>query len=79
VARVIKPELVSCSEAQVEVELAGVFTRGMTVTDFRMRDGSGPNALVGTNLDADGFWDLFLDAIERLARPRLDATRSSSP
>ena len=66
VARVIKPELVTCSEARVEVELAGRLTRGMTVTDFRMRDGSSPNALVGTRLDSEGFWNLFVDAIARL-------------
>ena len=66
VARVARPELVTCSEARVEVELAGAWTRGMTVTDFRMRAGVTPNAMVGTGIDDAAFWDLFVAAIERL-------------
>jgi purine nucleosidase len=63
VARVTRPELVPCRDAHVEVELAGKFTTGMTVVDFRLRDGAQPNALVGTGLDIDGFWDLFVEAL----------------
>ena len=59
VARVARPELVPCREAHVEVEVAGALTTGMTVTDFKRH----PNALVGTGLDVDGFWDLFLEAL----------------
>jgi purine nucleosidase len=64
VARVARPELVSCSDARVEVELAGRLTTGMTVTDFRPRNGPF-NAKVGTSLEVDGFWDLFIDALAR--------------
>jgi purine nucleosidase len=56
---------VSCSDARVEVELAGRLTTGMTVTDFRPRDGRF-NTKVGTSLDVDGFWDLFIDALARV-------------
>jgi len=66
VARVARPELVSCREARVEVELAGEFTRGMTVTDFRMRAAVTPNAMVGTSIDDAAFWDLFVAAIGRI-------------
>lgn len=65
VARVARPELVTCSDASVEVELAGRLTTGMTVTDFGPR--SGPfNAKVGTSLDVEGFWTLFIDALARI-------------
>lgn len=66
VACVARPDLVSLSEARVEVELAGTFTRGMTVTDFRMRGGAKPNAMVGTSIDEKAFWDMFVAAIERI-------------
>jgi purine nucleosidase len=66
VACVARPDLVSCSEARVEIELAGALTRGMTVTDFRMRDGVKPNAMVGTSIDEGAFWDMFVAAIERI-------------
>lgn len=65
IARVARPELVACIDANVEVELAGRLTTGMTVTDFRPRDGRF-NAKVGTTLDVDGFWDLFIDALARV-------------
>jgi purine nucleosidase len=66
VACVARPDLVSCSEARVEIELAAALTRGMTVTDFRMRDGVKANAMVGTSIDAGAFWDMFVAAIERI-------------
>jgi purine nucleosidase len=66
VARVARPELVTCQEARVEVELAGRLTAGMTVTDFRSREGVRFNATVGTGLEVAGFWDLFIDALRRV-------------
>jgi len=67
VARVVKPDLMSCRDAHVVVEVDGTFTRGMTVTDFLMRDGVAPNASVATDIDATGFWELFTAAIGRIA------------
>src|SRR5207253_8739038 len=67
VARVVKPDLMSCRDAHVVVEVDGTFTRGMTVTDFLMRDGAAPNASVATDIDATGFWELFTAAIGRIA------------
>jgi purine nucleosidase len=66
VARVAIPGLISCAPALVEVETTGRLTSGMTVTDF-----SAPparhNAMVGTGIDVDGFWDLVLTAYQRVA------------
>ena len=70
VARVARPDLVPCREAHVEVELAGGHTTGMTVVDFRLRHGAQANALVGTNLDIAGFWDLFIDSLRGAEVPR---------
>ena len=66
IARVARPELVPCREAHVEVELAGRFTTGMTVVDFRLRNRNQANACVGTGLDLAGFWDLFITALSRI-------------
>ncbi len=66
VARVTSPGLISCAPALVEVETTGRLTSGMTVTDF-----SAPparhNAMVGTGIQVDGFWDLVLAAYQRVA------------
>ena len=66
VALVAAPGLFTCRPARVEVETAGRWTAGMTVTDFdapaRTR-----NARVAVAIDVDGFWDLVMDAYGRVA------------
>jgi purine nucleosidase len=70
VARVIDPELVHCEAAHVAVELHGTHTRGATVCDrFGVR-GRTPNARVAMELDAAGFWDLVVGAVDRLGSAR---------
>jgi purine nucleosidase len=70
VARVIDPALVRCEEAHVAVELHGKHTRGATVCDrFGVR-GRTPNASVAVELDAAGFWDLIVAAVDRLGSAR---------
>ena len=70
VARVIAPELVRCEEAHVAVELHGTHTRGATVCDrFGVR-GRTPNARVAMELNAVGFWDLVVGAVDRLGSAR---------
>jgi purine nucleosidase len=54
VAYVARPDLFTSTPARVDVELAGRFTRGMTVVDFHS---DRPNALVPTALNVPGFWD----------------------
>jgi purine nucleosidase len=49
----------------VQVETAGKFTSGMTVTE--LRDVSRPNAQVATGIDADRFWEVVLDAYGSVA------------
>ncbi|SDK17921.1 nucleoside hydrolase [Nonomuraea jiangxiensis] len=66
VAYVLDPSLFTCVPAVVKVETAGLYTRGMTVTDFDLRDRRA-NALVATALDVRGFWRLVLGAYEGLA------------
>jgi purine nucleosidase len=66
VALVTAPALFGCEPARVEVELQGRWTSGMTVTDFDAA-AAGHNALVALSLDAPGFWDLVLGALQRAA------------
>lgn len=54
VAYVARPDLFTSKPARVEVELAGEFTRGMTVVDF---SSDRPNAVVPMRLDVPGFWE----------------------
>jgi purine nucleosidase len=70
VARVIDPGLVRCEEAHVAVELHGTHTRGATVCDRFGVSGRTPNASVAVELDAAGFWDLVVSAVDRLGAPR---------
>ncbi len=60
-ALVAEPALFGCDPARVDVEVAGRWTTGMTVTDFA----AGPaarNALVAMTVDVPAFWDLVLGA-----------------
>jgi purine nucleosidase len=66
VAAVAAPRLISCVPARVEVETAGKWTAGMTVTDFSAAPAD-CNARVAVGIDADGFWDLVLSAYGRVA------------
>lgn len=76
VARIIDPSVFTTKPAGVTVELAGSHTYGMTVTDFGAAGGlpvegvtyTGPNPTdVAIDLDRAKFWDLVIDAIERLS------------
>jgi inosine-uridine nucleoside N-ribohydrolase len=66
VARVTRPDLITCVPALVQVETAGRLTSGMTVTDFGA-PAAQHNAMVGTGVDVDGFWDLVMSAYQRVA------------
>ena len=82
VAYVIDPSVVETVAVPVSVELAGALTRGRTVADLRAFgaatasgapfggvDGSAASACntsVATRLDVDRFWDLVVDAVQRL-------------
>jgi len=66
VAAVLDPEVMTCRDAFVTVELTGTWTTGMTVTDFDDRYGRPVNTRVATTLDRDRLWDMTVAAIERL-------------
>jgi len=66
VAHVAEPGLLSLTPAQVQVETAGWFTSGMTVTDFAA-PAQRWNALVATGIDVPRFWDSVLDSYTRAA------------
>lgn len=68
VAALVQPDLIGWRESFVAVELQGAWTRGATVVDLSDRLGQQPNCSVALTLDAARYWDLLLDAIDRLAR-----------
>lgn len=73
VARVIDPQVMQCVDAFVAIETRGEFSAGMTVTDFSGRLGQ-KNVQVATRLDVDKFWNLMVDAIERIGAPGVRAS-----
>jgi purine nucleosidase len=64
-ALVAEPGLFGCYPARVDVETAGRWTTGMTVTNF-----GGPaearNSLVAMTVDEPAFWDLVLSACAKI-------------
>ena len=68
VAWVAQPELFGMVPARVQVELAGQFTAGMTVTDFAVPgEVDSGNSLVAIRIDVDRFWEVTLEAYARVA------------
>ncbi|HEX6440797.1 MAG TPA: nucleoside hydrolase [Stellaceae bacterium] len=66
VAWLIAPQLFQGSEARVTVETQSALTMGMTLVDFRRRNGRPANARVLESVDADGFFGLLAERIARL-------------
>ena len=66
IADLIKPELFSGRCVNVEIELDGTFTRGMTVADWWRVSGREANAMFMGDVDADGFFALLHERIARL-------------
>jgi purine nucleosidase len=67
----LDPPLVQTRTATVDVELAGVLTRGMTIADWSGRWGRPPNAHVGVDLEGGGpgsFFDRFIERVGAYAR-----------
>lgn len=65
IAHLIRPELFRGKRCRVDIETEGRFCRGRSVVDWWNRSGRPANALVLTEADAPGFFDLL---VERLAR-----------
>lgn len=66
VARVIRPELVECVDALVQIETRGRWTSGMTIVDFKPDPPRAFNSRVALKLDREGFWDVVIDALDRV-------------
>jgi len=69
VARVIDPAVMTTRRAPVTVELSGMHTRGMTVADRRAPAPPECRTQVAVDLDHARFWDLVIDALERIGEP----------
>jgi pyrimidine-specific ribonucleoside hydrolase len=65
VAWLAEPGLVRSSEMRIDVETAGVHTRGRTVADREGLTGRPANAVVGLEIDRERLIDLVVDAVGR--------------
>ncbi len=66
IAYLLKPELFSGRDCNVEIETGSELTVGMTVVDWWRVTGRPANAKVMRNVDADGFFELMTDSVARL-------------
>jgi len=66
IAYLLKPELFSGRDCNVEIETASELTVGMSVVDWWRVTGRKPNAKVLRDVDADGFFALLTERLARL-------------
>ncbi|MEM9585262.1 MAG: nucleoside hydrolase [Pseudomonadota bacterium] len=66
IAYLLKPELFSGREINVEIETSSELTLGMTVADWWGVTDRAPNALFIGDVDADGFFDLLTERLAKL-------------
>ncbi|MDW4548268.1 nucleoside hydrolase [Defluviimonas sp. D31] len=66
IAYLIEPDLFSGRHVNVEIELEGRFTAGMTVADWWRVSGREANAMFIGDVDAEGFFALLTERIGRL-------------
>lgn len=66
VAYVIDPSVMTTRRVPVDIELRGDLTLGMTVADFRAPAPRDCTTSVAVELDHGKFWDLVVDALERI-------------
>ncbi|MET4639113.1 nucleoside hydrolase [Mycetocola sp. 2940] len=69
VAYVIDPSIFTVRRAPISVELVGTLTAGMTVADFRSPAPDDCTTQVAVGIDSARFWDLVVDAVERIGEP----------
>jgi purine nucleosidase len=68
-ARVIDPTVVKAVRAHIDVETQGRITTGMTVVDLRAPAPESCVTYAANELDFERFWDLVIDALERIGDP----------
>jgi purine nucleosidase len=61
----LAPELFTFQDAPVDIELAGQYTRGMTVCDLRNRAGRASNAIIAMSADGDAVMTLLLKQLKK--------------
>jgi len=66
IAWLLKPELFSGRECNVEIETTSDLTRGATVVDWWGVTDRAKNALVLRDVDADGFFELLTNRLQNL-------------
>ncbi|WP_399934573.1 nucleoside hydrolase [Streptomyces kanamyceticus] len=71
VAYVIDPDVMTVRKAPVDIELTGTLTLGMTVTDLRAPAPEDCHTQVAVDLDHQRFWDLVVDALQRIGDVRI--------
>lgn len=71
VAYVIDPSVMTTKKVPVDIELGGNLTLGMTVADFRAPAPADCTTSVAVELDHQKFWDLIVDALERIGEVQL--------
>ena len=71
VAYVIDRSVMTTQRVPLDVELTGTLTLGMTVADFRAPAPADCNTSVAVDLDHQKFWDLVVDALERIGEVEL--------
>lgn len=71
VAYVIDPSVMTIKKVPVDIELGGNLTLGMTVADFRAPAPADCTTSVAVELDHQKFWDLIVDALERIGEVQL--------
>ncbi len=71
VAYVIDPSVMSTQRVPVDIELSGALTLGMTVADFRSPAPTDCTTSVAVELDHQKFWDLVVDALERIGEVKV--------
>lgn len=69
VAHVIDPTVVKAVRMPIVVETTGTHTLGMTVADLRATPPEGCRTSAALELDRDRFWDLVIDALQRIGKP----------
>lgn len=79
VAHVIDPTVVRATRTPIVVETAGTHTLGMTVADLRTPAPADCRTSAALELDRERFWDLVINAVERIGDPALHATAGSHP
>jgi purine nucleosidase len=69
VAYVIDPSIVRAVQMPIAIETQGRLTTGMTVADLRAPAPADCPTWAALELDRERFWDLVVDALERIGEP----------